>query len=298
MGTNVNDVLIPEVLAEAIQGKLAGVIALYGTGAVAMDTNLRAEKANVGTDIKVPYFNTLGEAEEVPVGGALTPRKLTEEYETSTIKHAGIAFSSSDLVRIAAADDPHAEAARQAVVSIQRKFDSDLITTALSETIPATNATSGGAWPFIVDAYAAGRNLDLDTGIDARMAFGDEQRDEDFALWAIHSKQLGDLYRLRDATGKQLLADPVDGGLRRFMGVPVTTSDRMSTVATSPTTYKAALLKKNSLALWVKSAPDIFTGTDILAADQVMAIHFYYVVHRYRRINGLARAGVAVVKTR
>ena len=81
------------------------------------------------------------------------------------------------------------------------------------------------------------------------------------------------------------------------MGVPVTVSDKMTVTAGSPNIYKAALLKKNSLALWIKSTPTIYTGTDILAADQVMAIHFYFVVHRYRRINGLARAGVSIVKT-
>ena len=62
--TTRTDLIIPEVLADAVAGAWPNRIALYGTDAVVESRTLPGG-ARGGDKVKVPYFGILGEFERV-----------------------------------------------------------------------------------------------------------------------------------------------------------------------------------------------------------------------------------------
>lgn len=282
------DIIVPEILAEGMPGAFAGMNLLSGTGAVAVNPTLRAGRAKVGDQIKIPKFNTIGEMQDIPEGGAASVQNLTQGSELATVEHAGIAIGIGEWAQIAAADDPYAEARRQIVIAARRKLDAKLIAAARTTTLVLNRYDSGGA----------DGTLNYDMGADAMALFGDESEEGDFVLWGVHSKTKTDLRKTKDSTGRALLSDQ-EGSLSRFMGVPVVQSDRITPDATvSPTRYESLLIKRGALAAWINPDMGIQEDRDILADDVVMAFHLYYCVHLYLRAPNSTYCGAAKVQHR
>ena len=282
------DIVVPEILAEGMPGAFAGMNLLSGTGAVAVNPTLRAGRAQVGDQIKIPKFNTIGEMQDIPEGGAASVQNLTQGSELATVEHAAIAIGIGEWAQIAAADDPYAEARRQIVIAARRKLDAKLIAAARTTTLVLNRYDSGGA----------DGTLNYDMGADAMALFGDESEEGDFVLWGVHSKTKTDLRKTKDSTGRALLSDQ-EGSLSRFMGVPVVQSDRITPDATvSPTRYESLLIKRGALAAWINPDMGIQEDRDILADDVVMAFHLYYCVHLYLRAPNSTYCGAAKVQHR
>lgn len=282
------DIVVPEILAEGMPGAFAGMNLLSGTGAVAVNPTLRAGRAQVGDQIKIPKFNTIGEMQDIPEGGAASVQNLTQGSELATVEHAAIAIGIGEWAQIAAADDPYAEARRQIVSAARRKLDAKLIAAARTTTLVLNRYDSGGA----------DGTLNYDMGADAMALFGDESEEGDFVLWGVHSKTKTDLRKTKDSTGRALLSDQ-EGSLSRFMGVPVVQSDRITPDATvSPTRYESLLIKRGALAAWINPDMGIQEDRDILADDVVMAFHLYYCVHLYLRAPNSTYCGAAKVQHR
>lgn len=282
--TKRTDLIVPEVLAEAIKGAFAGMKLLYGSPVAVLNTSMPDSRG--GDKVKVPYFGTLGEVEDVVEGNALTPKKLTMTSEEAVVQHSGIAFEMSKWAEIAANyADPYAEAARQAVESVARRAEKALIDAAITS-LPSA---------MIKDVYSATvpKTLDYDAAVAAKMLFGDEQ--DDIAMLAVHSKTLGDLYTLKDNSGRPLLTDPNVGGLARLVNMPVGCSDRLAPTADTPAKYTSLGMKPGSLVFWMNGSPTVDTDKDILADSTVAAVHIYWVAHRYVRLPGRSKGGVVAI---
>lgn len=280
------DMIVPEILEEAVQGAFtSGMKALYGSPAAIVNGSLPGDKRG-GDTVKIPYFGSLGELEDVAEGVALTPVALSMTDEEAAVQRAGKAFSMSNWAQIAAAyADPYKEAARQIVEGVARRADKALLDVAVAALAPMT-----------LDEYDAGTpvTLNYDQLIEGKMLFGDEQ--DDIALLAVHSKTYGDLLKIKDSTGRPLLTDPVAGGLQRFGNIPIIVSDRVAPDGSSPAKYTSLVLKRGSLVFWYNGTPSVKTDDDILTDETVAAIHVYFAAHRYTRLPGHAKGGVVILK--
>lgn len=284
----ITDFFVPEILADAIRAAFAGKLALFGSGAAATAFTMpKSGRASVGTTIKVPYFTSLGEFEDLAADGdALTPATQTSSASNATVKHSGKAFELTQWAEWAAAGlDPYQEASRQLVEGFFRRLDKELVAVAGDET---------GYGSYVQDGTAA--TISYDAVVDAKMKWGDEN--DGVALMVVHSKVFGDMLKLKDTTNRPLLTDINEGGLAKFVGIPVMVSDRVTVVAGTPDTYKNLLCKRSSLAAWVNGQPEVLTDKDILTHTQLAAVHMYYAVHRYNPMAGSSKPGVVILKTR
>lgn len=279
-------VIVSEVLQEAIKGQLAGMKIFAGSPACVINGSLGSSMG--GDTIKIPYFGTLGELDDLAAeGDALTPASLAQTSETTTVTHAGKAFEATQWALLAAdpRSDPYTEAARQIAEAVRRRVDKALLDKAV--------AADG---PMTVDVYNAvtPRNFDYDLYLSGRKLWGDEQ--DGIVMIAVHSKVLFDLYGLRDATGRPLLVDMPEGGMPRLLGIPVMVSDRLAATADSPPKYTSLLLKRSALAFWYNATPSVDQDKDILADTLVTATHIYFAAHRYSRLPGTTKSGVVLLK--
>jgi hypothetical protein len=60
--------------------------------------------------------------------------------------------------------------------------------------------------------------------------------------------------------------------------------------------FTSLICKRGALVLWMNETPSVKTDDDILADSNVAAVHAYWAAHRYRRVNGTTRTGVAMLK--
>ena len=282
------DLIIPQLLLEAVQGEFEGAQCLYGTGAVIINNSLPGD-AKGGDTVTVPYFNILGDAEDiVNEGDALTPEAISQVSETATVIHTGKAFATTVWARMAAAADPYPEAARQIRIILERRWDKAAIDVATASLDSA----------YISDASATG-TITYDMVIDARYLWGDQQ--EQILLMVVHSKVFRDMMKLKDSTGRPLLTlesmGPDGFTPAKFAGIPVKVSDKCKVVAGSPTKYETLILKRGALAIWWNGSPFVGTDRDILSHSDVIATHHYFAAHRYRRTPGSTKAGVIKLVT-
>jgi len=267
--TTRSDLIIPEILVDAVQAAWPNRVALEGTPAVVESPTLPGGVRG-GDTVKVPYFNVIGEFDIVPEGQALTPVRITMTSETATVQRAGKAVEMTTWAQLSAQyADPYAELARQLVEGAIRKFDAALI--------EAANATGSGQTTVNRDTAT----ITYDAIVDALNAFGDAQ--VDVAAVVVHSKVLGDLRKVKDSNGLPLFTDAQQGGLPRVLGLPLIVSDRAPVITGTPTKYVSLFVLRGGLALWYNGEPKIETDRDILADSTVMAVNTYFVAHRYKR---------------
>lgn len=285
--TTSSNLPVPEILAEAVEGAFSGVTAIEGSEAAIVNFSLPGDKKG-GDSVKVPYFDSIGEMEDVETeGDALGTSALTNTDEESTVIHSGKGFSITEWAKLAAAyADPYAEGARQVVASANRRVDKGLIDAAVAAGLPAAqdldvHADSGTA-----------HTLDWDLIVDGRMSFGDEN--EGLALLVIHSKVQGDLLKLKESTGKPLLIDMNnDKQIMRVNGIRVKVSDRLpvDTTGNRPK-YTSLLLQKGALVAWVNGKPVVLEEKNARANTHNVFVHMYHLEHRYKRLRGMTRGGV------
>lgn len=283
--TKSSSVFVPEIFEQHIRGGLAGVKVMRDTGAAVYRTGMRAGSEQVGQEIKIPYFNHIGELDDVAEGDALTPALLTDSTELAPVKHSGKAFEITRWGQ-SQPSDPYAEGARQMVEGVQRRSDKALIDVAMSPT---------GWSAYTKDVHSASTpvTMSYDLIVDAKFLFGDEQ--DDIAALVVHSLTARDMYKVKDATGRPLLVEGPAGQLPRLqpLGIPVFITDRATVDGSA---YYSAILKRNSLIFWVNENPSIDTDKDILADSRIAATHVYWAAHRYKRLDGRAKPGVVLIK--
>jgi hypothetical protein len=233
--TTKSDILIPEIFTDAVQAAFAqkGIFKgsmLAALGAAVADGSFGGGADSIGNEVEVPYFGTMGEFEEnIADGTAATPKKIQQTSEKCTVSRDTLAFECTRWGRNAKGGDAYTEAAQQVVAATMRAMDKRLIT--------AASSTSTGLVKSVYSATVP-KGLDYDLLVDGLALWGDEQ--DDVVGMVVHSRTMADLFKLRDSNGNPFLTQMADGGLPRFMGIPVAVSDRCplagSSMATSPMT--------------------------------------------------------------
>lgn len=288
MATKTADLPDIEELTEAVQGAFEGRRALWGSPAVVASSEMPFGGKALGKKVEIPYFNSIGDFEELPEGSALSPVKISASTEEALVRRAGKAFAITDWAHyLGMRGDPYEEAARQIVEGAFRHFDKVILEEA-SASLPA----------MTVDVYSATtpRTIDSDLILDGRAKWGDEA-DDPASLMICHSKVENDIRKLKDATGRGIFVAPIEGKLGNVMGYPVAVSDRVVPTPDTPPKYTTGLLKSGALALWYNGKPEAEYARDILAGADIVAIHIYFVVHRYLRLGpNSTKSGVVLLK--
>ena len=114
--TTRSDLIIPEILADAIQAAWPNRMALKGTPAVAESSTLPGGVRG-GDKIKVPYFDLIGELDAVNEDEELPPVRLTMTSEEATVQRAGKRVPITALAQIAAR---YADPSPRSPASLQR----------------------------------------------------------------------------------------------------------------------------------------------------------------------------------
>jgi len=294
--TKRTDLIIPELLMEAIQRAFPKMRVLMGSRAVIVNSTMpdSANGAPIkgGDTITIPYFNILGdELDEVQnEGDELTPVKLGQTKETATVRHYGKAVEITQWAQLAASyADPYGEVARQFVEMTQNKVENVLIAT----------ASSGLDSAYVQSVFDAStpKTIDYDTVIDAKLRWGDEQ--SNIELISVHSKVYGDMLKLKDSTGRPLVTDPNNAELQKFAGIPLKVSDRNTVVTVSgKKKYSSKIFKTGALAFWYQKTPSVRSEPNALADSDITAIHVYGAPYRYLRPNsGGSKPGVIEILT-
>lgn len=278
MLTTRSNLVIPEILADAVAAGWPDRVALYGSNAV-VESRTLPQEARGGDTVKVPLFGSIGEFDDVAEGDPLVPASLSMTSEQSMVQRAGKAVEMTTWAQMAAMyADPYVEAARQIREGAQRKFDAALI----------AKAGATGTGQIQVDRSTA--TIGYDAIVDALQAWGDES--QDVAAVVMHSKVVGDLRKVKDGNNLPLFTDAQQGGLPRVLGLPLIISDRAPVITGTPTKYVSLFIKQGALALWYNGIPVIETDRDILADSNILACNIYYVAHRYSRLPNSTKAGV------
>lgn len=294
--TKRNDLIIPELLVEAIEGAFPKMRVLMGSRAViingTMPNHANGAPLKGGDQIKFPYFNILGDALEkiVNEGDELIPEKLTMTSELATVAHYGKAVEITQWSQLAAAyADPYGEVARQFVEMAQNTVENELIRVSL-DGLPAAyiNSVFNALNPV---------TLNYDVMIDSKILWGDEQ--SNIELLSVHSKVYGDLLKLKDSTGRPLVTDANNAEIQKFAGVPLKVSDRNTvTVVGGVNRYSSLIMKAGAAAWWYQKTPTVRTEPNALADSDITAIHVYGAPYRYLRpTSGGSKSGVIEIRT-
>lgn len=287
MSTQTTDLIVPSVLAEEFAKGIAGANVLDGTGIFTVNPGFQGGKEQVGNDITVPYFESLGKAQQIPRRGALTPKTLEMSDETAICIHIGDAVSISGWAARAKflGRDLHEVAAEMLVAGFKAKIEDLCMDALIARAIAASMVYDGSAGIFNRAAI-----------VGLQQKFGDElAQGGGLAGWAMQSKPYWDAANISDSTGRPLLTESPGEALLRMGGKPVMMSDRASLLVptTTPQQYYTVGAKKGAGAIWFNEGIKIEGDRDMLADDDLLAYHVYLVVHVYGTMAAGTKAGVA-----
>lgn len=286
-----SDVILPDILAEEVMKGFTGKLLLNGTDAVVMNPGLQAGRQEVGNTVTIPYFEDIGEAEQVPETGAGSLDNLTQSSETATVVRFFKGVSMTMLAQIAKNQgrdlmDVAVEKLRLAFV---RGLDTLCLSRALSRAASASMEHDGTA-----------ANVSTTSIVETLKLFGEDLDDDNaLAIWGMNPKVYWDAATLADSTGRALFVPAQGERLARVGGVQVRmTAKTDMTVAGSPTTYKSPLIKRGAIAVWFNENVRFDIERDPTADVDMVMGNMYCVVHAYSTMPGSTHAGVAVMKTR
>lgn len=246
--TLTTDLLQPEVWAGVIQGAWFDRLIMRNFANV--DTRLVGQPGSV---INFPEFDTLSDADDLTENVAQTTEKLTQSYETATVKEVGQGFSVTDQADMYAMGQILAEGRRQLPITIARKVDTDLAAALVNENDAAGVAPGGGGFDqttaieVVGDGSDGGFNLDLLS--DGLAAYGDEYLPEDIRAMVVTSATANQMRKLDIL--QQETDVVVTGQIGRVFGVPVVLSNR------GLTNGKTLLVAEAPLLLVMKAMPEV-----------------------------------------
>lgn len=226
-GTSAKDIqVIPELFDEAVEAAFFDKMAFLGSGlasngvVVVRGTMPESGPDVIGNKISVPYFESLGDFQDLATDGdQITPVKVGMTREDTFIKRSGLAFQITQWARSNPLGDVYQNGAQQLMLAATRRMDKAVIDAAVDSSISGPG--------LVLDKFSATnpRFFDYDLFVDGKMQWRDWQ--DDVAAVVMHSKTLAQSYKMKDALGRPLLLDPKDGSLPRIMGVPIVVSDRL-----------------------------------------------------------------------
>lgn len=286
--TTKGGLFVPEILSDSVEAGFAGLNCLFGTGAAITNMSLPAGPDNVGDQVKVPYFNLIGDLEDVNTdGGELSPAKLTSAAELATIKHSGKGVEFTRWARMNPTD-PYAEGTRQIVAATARRADVALIDV-------ARDTTGWSAYTSDLFSASTPKKLDYDQIVAGMAKLGDEGMGEMPSLMAVHSKVMGDLRLAKDADGKPRLVKTAVGELPYLdtLGIPIMTSDKLTATASGGADkYQTLLMWPGSVVFWANGTPLFLEEQNARKPSDSMFVHIYWCAHRYLNRRQKSKPGV------
>lgn len=193
--TKIEDMIVPEVMADMISAKVEQKVIISKIAKV--DTTLQGQPGN---EVTVPQYKYIGDAEDVAEGVAMGTAKLETGSTSFTIKKAGKGVSITDEAILSGYGDPVGEANKQLATAIANKIDNDVVDVINKEY--AVGTAEDGV-KLIYDGSA--KVINYAGVVDAEDLF-DEEVSSDKVMY-VHPKQMTQLRKDPDF----LSADKYDG---------------------------------------------------------------------------------------
>ena len=174
--TKIEDMIVPEVMADMISAKVEKKVIISKIAKV--DTTLAGQPGN---EVTVPQYKYIGDAEDVAEGVAMGTAKLETGSTSFTIKKAGKGVSITDEAILSGYGDPVGEANKQLATAIANKIDNDVV--------EVINTTGDGGVNLIYDGTT--KVISYAGVVDAEDLFN-EETSSDKVLY-VHPKQMTQL---------------------------------------------------------------------------------------------------------
>ena len=256
--TLLQDLFVPEVVADAIDKKLVDAIRFAPLAVI--DTTLVGK---AGDELTMPSYEYIGDAEAVAEGADIPIAKLSQDTEKVKVAKIGKAVEFSDEALLAGANNDIAEeAAKQVVMSVNSKLEADLIS-AMS-----TNATLTATLSLAAENVA--HSL-----ADALVKFGEDIDGEKVLLVspAVYAKLLkADGWVPNTEAGANVI---VNGTVGSIFGMQVVLSNRLTAKNEAYIIKPGALrivMKRNTL---VEFDRDILSEMNYIKASKLFAPYVY-----------------------
>ena len=157
--TLLQDLFVPEVVADAIDKKLVDAIRFSPLAII--DTTLVGRP---GDELTMPSYEYIGDAGEVKEGADIPIAKLSQNTEKVKVSKIGKAVEFSDESLLSGANNDIAEeAAKQVVLAVNSKLEADLISEMSAKAVLTAelNLASGNVTHGIADALGKfGEDID------------------------------------------------------------------------------------------------------------------------------------------
>ena len=149
-GTNLSDMINPEVMSEMISAKVSKRVAVMPFAKV--DTTLQGQAGNT---ITIPVFEYIGDAHDVPEGTSISNSTLSTKHKQFTIIKIGHGVDITDEAILSGYGDPVGEANRQLIMAISQKVDQDAIDALYGASLQYNGIANKISYAGIVDAIDA-----------------------------------------------------------------------------------------------------------------------------------------------
>ena len=256
--TLLQDLFVPEVVADAIDKKLVDAIRFAPLAVI--DTTL---VGRAGDELTMPSYEYIGDAVAVEEGADIPIAKLSQDTEKVKVAKIGKAVEFSDEALLAGANNDIAEeAAKQVVTAVNSKLEADLIN-AMS-----TNAALTAA----INLSSANIAHEL---ADALVKFGEDIDGEKVLLVApdVYAKLLkADGWVPNTEAGANVI---VNGTVGSIFGMQVVLSNRLTAKKEAYIVKPGALrivMKRNTL---VEFDRDILSEMNYIKASKLVAPYVY-----------------------
>ncbi|ODE54611.1 N4-gp56 family major capsid protein [Listeria monocytogenes] len=202
--TKLANLIDPEVMGPMISAKLPKAIKF---GKIApIDNSLEGQP---GSEITVPKYKYIGDAQDVAEGAAIDYSALETESVKHGIKKAGKGVKLTDESVLSGYGDPVEEAQKQIRMAIASKVDNDILEEALTTTLEVKGAINIGLIDKIENTFTDAPDAIEDESITTTgvlfLNYKDtaKLREEAAGSWTKAS-QLGDDLLVKGAFGKLL----------------------------------------------------------------------------------------------
>ena len=145
--TKVSDIIVPEVMANVISGKIEKKIAI--TPFAKIDDTL---EGSPGNEITIPAYKYIGDAVDVAEGEAVDLSKLEATTTKAIIKKAMKAVGLTDEAVLSGYGNPVGEVSTQLAAAIAAKVDADGMDALLEAQLTHDGSASTISYEGIVDA--------------------------------------------------------------------------------------------------------------------------------------------------
>jgi hypothetical protein len=107
--TTKDSIIVADIFTDAVQAAFeGGMSALWGTGVASVNDSFGGDANTVGELVKVPYFSSIGEFQDVPKDGdQLVPQEVTQNQELAEVRKAlGRCWSPRSARRTSSSSTP------------------------------------------------------------------------------------------------------------------------------------------------------------------------------------------------